>query len=128
MSYLPIILKGAGVFAIVMGTLNTIIPTRMISNTSKDVYSPQTPAQILADSHLRYWAGVWASTGAIFWWASNDLAARRVPVDLVGLGYVFGGVGRVISGMKYGYKPEGLVKTITAIEIVAPIAIWYLLP
>lgn len=128
MAYLAPSLKVAGAFAMVMGTLNCIIPTRMVSNTSKDLYSPQTPAQVLADSHLRYWAGIWASTGAVLWWASDDLVARRVPLVLLGWGSILGGVGRVISGMKYGYKPERLVQFITFAEIAIPIGIGMLLP
>lgn len=128
MSYLAPTLKVAAVFQMVMGTLNCVVLPRMISNTSKSDYQPHNPAAVLADSHLRYWAGIWASTGVLLWWTSEDIAARKFPLLVMGAGSILGGVGRLISGIKLGFQPEGLVKTITVVEILAPVAAWMFMP
>lgn len=125
---IPLLLKATALFTLTMGTLNTLVPHRMIASASSSPYTVATPSQTLADSHLRYWAAAWASTGAILWWASDNLEARRAAVVIVAWGNIAGGVGRLLSGWRHGMKPKGMLRTITALEIGLPVLLLSVLP
>jgi hypothetical protein len=91
-SSLPNILKACALFNLTMGTLNLTLGQNMLAGPS--VLSPRSPSSALADSRIRYLGGILASSGAIVWWASNDVSHRRVPLASIGLGFFAGGLGR----------------------------------
>ena len=127
MSYASTVLKAAGLFQIGMGLTQAVFPDRSIARSSNSPYIPNSPAAKLADSHLRFWAAIYASAGAIMWWASDDLSGRQTPVIMILAGCMIGAFGRVISAVKYGFWPTTVKTAITA-EILLPLVIWLILP
>lgn len=55
----------------------------------------------------------------MLWWASNDIRARRAPLALLSGVFWVAGVGRAVSGLRYGFSFP-LVKVATAAELVGP--------
>lgn len=119
-SSLPTILKGCALFNLTMGTINLTIGQDMLAGPS--VFTPGSPSSALADSQIRYLGGIFASSGIIVWWASNDILHRRVPLASVGLGIFVGGLGRWVAGVKHGFGPK--TKMVMWVELVAPLVLW----
>lgn len=119
-SSLPTILKACALFNLTMGTLNLTLGQTMLAGPS--IFTPGSPSSALADSQIRYLGGVLAGSGAIVWWASNDILHRRVPSASVGLGIFAGGVGRWVAGTKHGFGPK--TKMVMWVELVAPVLLY----
>ncbi|KAM0708506.1 hypothetical protein Q7P35_005158 [Cladosporium inversicolor] len=119
-SSLPTILKGCALFNLTMGTLNLTLGQNMLADTS--VFTPGSSSSALADSQIRYLGGILAGSGAIVWWASNDILHRRVPLACVGLGIFAGGLGRWVAGLKHGFGPK--TKVVMWVELVAPVVLY----
>ena len=92
----------------------------MLADSS--VFHPGSASSALADSQIRYLGGILASSGAVIWWASNDVSHRRVPLASIGLGIFAGGVGRWVAGVKHGFGPK--MKVVMWAELVAPVVVY----
>ena len=125
MAALPTFLKVGSAFAIATGTMDVLLGARVLENFSGVAFPVDSTAAVLADSQLRFLGGIWAGYGMMLWWASNDLRTRRVPLAILGVVMVFGGIGRSISGALYGFGSSLMVGS-TAIELVVPPAVWLL--
>ncbi|MGF1466427.1 MAG: DUF4345 domain-containing protein [Sandaracinaceae bacterium] len=58
------------------------------------------------DSQLRYLSGVYVAISIVIWWSVPRIESRVVPLRLVALGIVLGGLGRVLSVATYGWPPD----------------------
>ncbi|KAM0715173.1 hypothetical protein Q7P37_009638 [Cladosporium fusiforme] len=118
---IPTVLKILSLAATAMGSGNLLLGSRMVGASS--IFHPKTPVTALAESQIRYLGGVFASTGAIIWWISDDVGARLFPLAALGSGIVVGGLGRAIAGWKHGFPQEN-VRQAMWIEFVLPAAFW----
>ncbi|KAM5355175.1 hypothetical protein ACJ41O_001821 [Fusarium nematophilum] len=109
-------LKGISIFSIVTGSLDVLLGTRLIVPAPDQQLPFDPPALALVDSQLRFLGAMWAGYGTLLWWASNDVRARRVPLALLGVAMLAGGVGRLASGLSYGWSAP--LKVATAAELV----------
>lgn len=125
MSPLSNFLKFGSVFAMITGSADVLIGTRMIEIGTGESFPINTPTAALVDSQIRFLGGMWAAVGAIIWWVSNDIQARRVPLAILGGFMFFAGIGRAISGALHGFSSP-LVASFTAVELIGPPAIWLL--
>lgn len=121
---LTIFLKAGSLFAIGTGMADVFLGSKMVE--THDRFPLTTTSQIFADSQIRYFGAMWACWGAMMWWASNDVLERRTPIDILSAFMVIGGVGRVIGGIRHGFKPD-IVLPFTIIELVVPPAVWLML-
>jgi hypothetical protein len=119
-SSIPTILKGCALFNLTMGTINLTLGQNMLADST--VFTPGSTSSALADSQIRYLGGILASSGAVIWWASNNVAQRRVPLASIGLGIFAGGVGRWVAGSKHGFGPK--TKLVMWVELVAPVVLY----
>jgi hypothetical protein len=142
-TYLPLIFKAISLFALLTGNLATLkgldslltyfppakATTSTASPSSKLEHQRSlitSPESILADSQYRYFGATWASYGGLLWWIADDIEARKVPLSILAGFMVVGGVGRVISGVKYGFS-HGAAKVATVAEFVMPGLLWVVL-
>ena len=119
-STIPTILKGCALFNLTMGTLNLTLGQTMLADSS--VFHPGSPSSALADSQIRYLGGILAGSGAIVWWASNDIPRRQVPLAILGVGVFTGGCSRFLAGNKHGFGPN--MKTLMLVEMVVPMVVY----
>ena len=123
------VLETQSAFALLSGTIGTLHPDGLISAESGHPYTVTTPANVVTDSHLRYFSATWTGFGGLLWWASNDLAARRTPLQIVLGAIMFGGFGRLVSGARHGMQAAPLfLRVVTAGEILGPVGVWMMLP
>lgn len=120
---LSTLIKLGSALALTTGTADVLLGSKMLENGGP--FPVETQPQIFADSQIRFLGGMWAGWGATLWWISNDIENRQVPLAIFGAFFVFGGLGRAISGARYGFKP-GMLLPFTIIEVVTPPAVWLL--
>lgn len=84
-----------------------------------------SPAITFLDSQIRFLGAFWAGSGAMLWWISNDLQARRVPFAILGMTAFVAGIGRLISGWHYGFSATW-VPVAMVVELVGPVAVYML--
>ena len=125
MAQLPTFLKVSSAFAMLTGTADVLLGTRMIESGSGASFPIDSAAAVLADSQLRFLGAMWAGYGAILWWVSCDLRERRVPLAILGGVMVAGGAGRAISGALHGFSSRLWLGLMVG-ELLIPPAIWFL--
>jgi hypothetical protein len=119
------ILKFGSVFAVATGTADILFGSTTVESAGP--FPVNDPPHVFADSQIRFLGATWASWGAMMWWVSDDLAERRTPFAILSFFFALGGVGRVIGGMKYGFRPS-ILRLLTVIELVAPAITWWAFP
>ena len=83
---------------------------------------PDTSARL--DNVHRFMAGVYLSTGFISLWAGVTIRQQGTLVDLLALGVLLGGIGRLVSISKVGLPtPAGLWLGYLIPELVVPLII-----
>lgn len=92
----------------------------MLADSS--IFPIGSASSALANSQIRYLGGILAGSGAVVWWASNDILHRRVPLASVGLGVFAGGLGRWVAGVKHGFGPK--MKVVMWVELVVPVVLY----
>jgi hypothetical protein len=117
------VLKFGSLFALATGTSDVFLGSKMVEGPSNNPFPITTASQVFADSQIRFLGATWAAFGAMLWWVSDDLVERRTPLAILNIFFALGGVGRVIGGIKHGFKP-GMVLWFTIIELVAPALVW----
>ncbi len=118
-------LKIGSTFALVVGGLDALLGAGAIEPVAGVPLPVDSVATITADSQIRFLGTMWAGYGAMLWWVSKDVKARRVPFGILGVVLFVGGIARSISAAKYGF-PVGALTAATAVELVVPPAIWLL--
>ena len=113
---IPTLLKGYAIFAFLMGSASTVLGNNMMGDST--LFKPKSTSSALTDSQIRYLGSHFAATGAIVWWASNNLLERKVPLAICGAGLVAGGFGRLRAGLKHGFGPN--TKAAMNVEIFVP--------
>ncbi|KAI9149022.1 hypothetical protein HJFPF1_11067 [Paramyrothecium foliicola] len=83
---------------------------------------PWSPVNVIVGSEYRFFGGVWAGYGAMLWWVSNDVRARRTPLAILMGSMVFGAVGRLAAGAAHGFGSRLMVLVI-GIEFAIPLII-----
>lgn len=117
------VLKFGSLFAIATGTGDVLFGSKMLEGPTNTPFPVTTASQVFADSQIRFLGAIWAGFGAMLWWVSDDLVERRTPLAILNVVFALGGVGRAISGIKYGFKPA-FVLPFTIVELVAPALVW----
>lgn len=118
-------LKVSAAIALATGTGDVLLGSRMLEGGAGEPFPINSPVQILADSQIRFLGGMWAGWGAMLWWVSDDIRQRRTPLAILGTVIFLSGMGRVIGGIRHGFKP-GLLIPFTLIELVVPPAVYLL--
>ena len=113
---IPTILKGYALFALLMGSSNTLYGETMLGDAT--LFKPKSATSALTDSQIRYLGAQFAATGAIAWWVSDNVLERKVPLAVIGAGLFVGGLGRLRAGLKHGFGPN--MKAAMGIELVGP--------
>lgn len=92
--------------------------------TSDPLYAG-TPANVLLDTNLRFFAGVWLAIGIALLWAIRRLDTEAALFRAI-WGMIFlGGVGRLISMAALSPPPAPFIG-FTVLEIVgAPMILWW---
>ncbi|KAK3067283.1 hypothetical protein LTR53_015936 [Teratosphaeriaceae sp. CCFEE 6253] len=116
-------LKAFSLFAIATGTLDILLGTAMAGTPAE---SPATsPTMRLIDSQLRFLGAMWAGYGLMLWWITDDLPGRRTPLALLSGVMVAGGVGRAISGARYGFSATWVAVAMW-VELLGPAGLYLL--
>lgn len=115
---LPGGLKIFATFAMFTGSLDIIGGHKTLIPASERSLLPRSTLATL-DNQLRFLGATWAGYGAMLWWASNDLQTRQVPLSLLGAVMFLAGIGRLTSGLSYGWAATWL-KVAAGIELVIP--------
>lgn len=117
----PGILKACAFFDIVVGTMHVAYGQYMLADQSVFVLGSETSA--LADSQIRFGGAIMASSGALAWWASNNIPQRKVPLAILGVGVFAGGFGRFLAGNKHGFGQS--MKNLMLVEMVVPVVVYF---
>jgi hypothetical protein len=117
-----LLIKASSLFVLSINSLAFLTGTRVLANPSTKIFVPKTTSTALAESQIRYLAGMAAALGAIAWWASDDLQTRQVPLAIAGMGPFVGGIGRALAGWKHGFGP-GMRGAMWA-ELAIPVVIY----
>ena len=59
----------------------------------------------------------------MLWWASDDIRTRQTPLAILAGVMVFAGVGKLVSGVQYGFGSRVLAVA-AAGEVLVPVALW----
>lgn len=95
-----------------------------ISGGALQMYLGQPETAPRLDNVHRFMAGVYLSTGAINLWAAITIRQQGMLVDLLALGVLLAGMGRLISIRKVGLpKPAALWLGYLVPELVLPFVI-----
>ena len=88
------------------------------------MYLGQPDTSPRLDNVHRFMAGVYLSTGFISLWAGVTIRQQGTLVDLLALGVLLGGIGRLVSISKVGLPtPAGLWLGYLIPELVVPLII-----
>lgn len=123
MAFVPGLLRGAGSFAIATGVADAFIGSRMLEGLAGEPFSITSPVGAVADSQIRFLGSTWAGFGAMLWWVSNDVPARRTPLAILLGAFFLGGIGRSLSILAHGNATPLFISFI-GIELIGPPAIW----
>lgn len=107
MSTTTLLIRLSSAFILSINSLALLTGTRILASPKSNIFSPKTPSTALAESQIRYLAGMAAALGAIGWWAAGDLQERRVPLAIAGMGPFVGALGRGLAAWKFGFG-EGM--------------------
>jgi hypothetical protein len=121
MSTTALLIKSASAFILSINSLAILTGTRILANPKTNIFVPKTQSTALAESQIRYLAGMAAALGAVGWWASGDLQTRRVPLAMAGMGPFVGGLGRALAAWKHGFG-DGMKAAMWA-ELAIPVVI-----
>ena len=117
-----LLIKSSSAFVLLINSLALLTGTRVLANPKSNTFIPKTTSTALAESQIRYLAGMAAALGAIAWWASNDIPNRQVPLAIAGMGPFVGGLGRGLAAWKHGFG-RGRQGAKWA-ELGIPVAVW----
>lgn len=124
MAILPNILKGAGAFAFVSGLADALFGAYVLPNLAGgEVFVVKSLVDTVADSQIRFLGSAWAGWGAMLWWASNDVNARRTPLAILGGAFFLGGIGRTLSILIHE-KPTPIFIFMIVVEFLGPVGVW----
>ena len=115
---LIVTLKVLSVYSLLSGFSNIIRGFVMYAEKA----APSATTAVL-DSQLRYQGATIAASGAICWWVSDLLPERQVPLAILGVMVVVGGMGRALSAWQYGFGAPWTRRAMW-VELVAPIGVW----
>ncbi|KAF4964331.1 hypothetical protein FSARC_7737 [Fusarium sarcochroum] len=117
-------LKLFAVFSMFTGSVDVILGHKMVIPASERSLLPRSTLSVL-DNQLRFLGAIWAGYGSVLWWATNDFSSRQVPLSLLGIVLFLSGVGRLTSGLSYGWG-AAWTKVAAGIELVFPPLIYLL--
>lgn len=123
MAFIPGLLKGFGAFAMLTGTADALIGTKMVEVLAGGEFPIIHAVDAVMDSQIRFLGSTWAGFGAIMWWVSNDMTTRRQPLALLLGTVVLGGIGRSLSMLASGHVTP-LFLSFIGVELLVPPAIW----
>jgi hypothetical protein len=115
-------LKAFAIFSMATGTMDVITGSDSIGTLVEPITVNST-SMAFVDSQLRFLGAIWAGYGALLWWTSNDIETRRFPLGVLGAAMVAGGIGRTISGWKYGFS-VGWVGLAALAEVAVPAGLY----
>lgn len=122
---LSIGLKAMSTLALVTGLMDVCLGKDFVEQVTGPINaSPEAVA--LIDSQMRYLGSIWAGYGSLLWWTSNNLQSRRHLLPFLGGSMLLGGVGRLVSGLSYGFAPP-VMAFFTGLELVLPPLVWLLI-
>ena len=108
---LALIPVGTGLFGLVFGA-------------GDPLYAP-LPANVLLDTNLRFFSGVWLALGAAMIWLAPRIETETTLFRALWAMIFIGGVGRLVSIFAIGAPPAPFIG-FTALEIVGgPLMIWW---
>ena len=117
-------LKVFALFSMFTGTVDVVLGHKMLIPASERSLLPRSTLAVL-DNQLRFLGTMWAGYGSILWWTTNDLTSRQIPLSLLGLFMFLAGVGRLTSGLTYGWGASW-TKIAAGVELVGPPLIYLL--
>jgi len=87
-------------------------------------FNNQILGNVILDSNLRYFSGVWLGLGIIVFWIIPNIERHTFMLRSICLMIFLGGVGRLISLFLIG-NPSSLFVVFTILELVFPLfSIW----
>lgn len=83
------------------------------------------PMDILLDSNLRFFGGVWFGLGLVFLWMLPRLRTETKLFRAFSLMIFIGGIGRLLAMIYVGWPPIPFI-AFTALEIIGmPLLVWW---
>jgi hypothetical protein len=120
---LQVILAIIGLIALITGALGIVAG---MATDFGDFYgvsvSPHIEGNIILDSNLRYFSGLWLGVGLILFWMIPSIERQKLVFRLVAGMIFIGGVGRVISILSFGV-PSPLFIAFVVLELLFPLLI-----
>ena len=120
---LQVILAIIGLIALITGALGIVAG---MTTDFGDFYgvsvNPRIEGNIILDSNLRYFSGLWLGAGLILFWMIPSIERQKLVFRLVAGMIFIGGVGRVISILSFGV-PSPLFIAFVVLELLFPLLI-----
>jgi hypothetical protein len=125
MSVLAKVLKAIAAAIMVQGVLGVLqYPGRVEVLDDPELMELFGELQFLGSatvqSQYRSFAALWAGYGALAWWVSNDVSARRAPLDIMSVAIVLSGVARLLTAGPLAFVFPWML-AMPSLEIIAPL-------
>ena len=119
---LQVILAIIGLIAIITGLLGIIFG---ITDEFYEVnISHNIQGNIILDSNLRYFSGLWLGLGLVIFWLIPSIEQQKTVFRLIAGMIFIGGIGRVISMVSMG-NPSPPFILFTVLELLFPLLIFW---
>lgn len=86
--------------------------------------SPNIEGNIILDSNLRYFSGLWVGVGLMLVWIALTVEQQKQALRFAAAMIFLGGIGRVVSMISFGAPPI-LYVVFTALELAFPLLIFW---
>lgn len=117
-----VILAVIGLIAVITGAWG------FVGGITDDFYgvsaSAQVSGNIILDSNLRYFSGLWLGLGLLILWMIPSIERQKLVFRLVAGMIFLGGMGRVISMLSFG-MPSPLFIVFVLLELLFPVLIFW---
>ena len=106
--------------AVVTGALG--LTTGILDDYYQLAIDPGLTGQIILDSNLRYFSGLWAGLGIVLLWMLPAIERHTIPFRCISVMVFFGATGRLISMIRLGI-PSTIFLVFTVMELLFPLLI-----
>jgi hypothetical protein len=121
--YTPLILKGFSALSIYMGAAHIVRGVKIYLPASERVKLPSDSISML-DTNYRFLGGIFMGYGAMFAWTAYDIQSRQLPLNILLVAGVLGGIGRIVSAATFGWG-RPFARNAAVREVVLPALVYW---
>ena len=117
---LQAVLAVIGLVAVITGFLG--LKSGMADPFYEISLNKYTSGNIILDSNLRYFSGLWLGLGIVIFWIIPSIEKNKSVFIMISLMIFLGAIGRIISALNLG-QPSVLFLVFTIMELLFPLLI-----